>query len=220
MPEIKTVLFDLDGTLVDTAPDMVAALDRLCQENDRPALPYARVRPHVSDGSLALIRLAFGEAQPAQRLEALKTRYLQIYENHLAERSRLFDGMDAVLAALEASGRHWGVVTNKPGWLTEPLMRALGLAGRAACMVSCDSTPYRKPHPEPMYLACRQAGAAPEDCLYVGDARRDIEAGRNAGMQTVAACYGYIREDDDPANWQADYLIEQPAQLLSLETLA
>ena len=214
--KIKTVLFDLDGTLIDTAPDMAAALDLLCDEEKRNRLPFSQVRPIVSNGSVALVKLAFGEAIDEQTLERLKTRYLEIYQQHLAVHSTLFDEMELLLQQLEQKKIKWGVVTNKPGWLTEPLMQALNLTQRAACIVSSDSTKNRKPHPEPMYLACKIANTQPDACVYIGDARRDIEAGRNAGMRTIIAQYGYIADTENTEEWQADYSIQTPSQILTL----
>lgn len=211
---IDTVLFDLDGTLIDTAPDMAAALDLLCDEEGRPALPYEEVRPIVSNGSIALVKLAFGDAIEPESLERLKNRYLEIYQDNLAIHSRLFDEMNTLLHELEKRQLKWGVVTNKPGWLTEPLMAALDLDHRASCIVSSDSTKNRKPHPEPMFYACKLAQTEPQHCIYVGDARRDIEAGHNAGMKTVVAEYGYIDTSEDTSHWQADHHIDRPSQLL------
>lgn len=213
---INTVLFDLDGTLIDTAPDMAAALDILCDEEENVRRPYSEVRPIVSNGSVALVNLAFGEGLDAQKLERLKKRYLEIYQEHLAIHSRLFDEMDNLLKRLENNGIKWGVVTNKPGWLTEPLMEALDLHKRAACIVSSDTTKNRKPHPEPMYYACSLTDARPEECVYIGDARRDIEAGHNAGMKTIIAEYGYIPDSEDTEDWQADHSIQNPSQIFAL----
>jgi 2-phosphoglycolate phosphatase len=192
MSDIKTVLFDLDGTLIDTAPDMAAALDKLCREEDQLLQPFDKVRPIVSNGSVALIKLAFGADIEDEKLQRLKTRYLKIYEQNIAVHSKVFDEIDDLLNQLEQRGINWGVVTNKPGWLTLPLMEALQLKHRAACIVSGDSTENRKPHPEPIHHACDLAGSCPDECVYVGDARRDIEAGINAGMRTFVAMYGYI----------------------------
>ena len=214
--KITTVLFDLDGTLIDTAPDMAAALEILCDEEQQTRLPYSQVRPVVSNGSVALVTLAFGKKLEEQTLERLKKRYLEIYQNHLAVHSQLFDEMDELLQQLEQNNIKWGVVTNKPGWLTEPLMKSLGLDHRAACIVSSDSTENRKPHPEPMYFACKLTDAQPEECVYVGDARRDIEAGQNAGMKTIIAQYGYIGDWENTNDWQADFSIQSPSQLLAL----
>ena len=214
--KVSTVLFDLDGTLIDTAPDMAAALDILCDEEGHPRKPYSEVRPIVSNGSVALIKLAFGEALEAATLERLKSRYLDIYQQHLSVHSTLFDEMTELLEQLESNDIKWGVVTNKPGWLTEPLMEALGLFKRASCIVSADTTKNRKPHPEPMYYACKLTGAQPEECVYVGDARRDIEAGQNAGMMTIIAEYGYIEDTENVDDWQADHRIQRPSQIMAL----
>lgn len=215
MPPIKTVLFDLDGTLIDTAPDMASALDKLCREEDQLLIPFDQVRPVVSNGSVALIKLAFGDDLDEDRLQQLKSRYLDIYKSRIAIHSRLFDEVDDLLNHLDSNNIKWGVVTNKPGWLTVPLMEALNLDQRAACIVSGDSTENRKPHPEPMHQACEIANSKPEECVYIGDARRDIEAGKNAGMKTFVALYGYIENHENPEEWGADYLIEKPLEILS-----
>jgi N-acetyl-D-muramate 6-phosphate phosphatase len=216
LSNISTVLFDLDGTLIDTAPDMAGALDILCDEEKQTRLPFNEVRPVVSDGSVALVKLAFGEDLETATLDRLKIRYLEIYQDNLAVHSQLFDEMSHLLKELEGKNIKWGVVTNKPGWLTEPLMEALDLHLRAACIVSSDSTEKRKPHPEPMYYACKLANSLPEECVYIGDARRDIEAGHNAGMKTIVAEYGYIGNNENTIDWQADYSIQSPSQLLAL----
>jgi 2-phosphoglycolate phosphatase len=215
MGKIKTVLFDLDGTLIDTAPDMVAALDKLCTEEQQNVLPFEAVRSVVSNGSVALVKLAFGENLDEKRLEYLKKRYLEIYEQDVAVDSCLFEGTQKVLDYLTEHNMNWGVVTNKPGWLTLPLMKALALDVHAACIVSGDSTENRKPHPEPMHYACELAGSKSEECVYVGDARRDIEAGNNAGMKTLIASYGYIGEHEDTNSWGADALIRKPEEILN-----
>ncbi|UCB53811.1 MAG: HAD-IA family hydrolase [Thiotrichales bacterium] len=214
MSGIKTVLFDLDGTLVDTAPDMAAALDILCREENQPVLPYEKVRPVVSNGSIALIRLAFGDVEDQQRLDYLKQRYLDIYQKNICIDSTTFEGIDRVLEHLEHNGLNWGVVTNKPGWLTLPLMDRLRLVQRAATIVSGDTTNNSKPHPDPMHHACDEADSESDECLYVGDARRDIEAGKNAGMKTLVANYGYIDAGEDVNTWGADAIIEKPEEIL------
>jgi N-acetyl-D-muramate 6-phosphate phosphatase len=212
--KIRTVLFDLDGTLIDTAPDMANALNLLLAEEGKPSLPYANIRPVVSNGSEALVKLGFGESPP--ELDRLKQRYLDIYQAHLCVDSKLFDGMAELLRHIEQHNMNWGVVTNKPGWLTEPLMQQMGLAQRAATIVSGDTTLNRKPHPEPMFHACVRAGSEPAQCIYIGDAQRDIEAGNNAGMQTVVAMYGYISKQDDTRKWNATYHISRPDEILAL----
>lgn len=212
--KIRTVLFDLDGTLIDTAPDMASALNLLLAEENRPALPYASIRPIVSNGSEALVKLGFGEN--AAELDRLKQRYLEIYQDNLCVDSKLFDGMSELLQHIEQHNMNWGVVTNKPGWLTEPLMQQIGLAHRAATIVSGDTTLNRKPHPEPMFHACTRAGSEPAQCIYIGDARRDIEAGNNAGMRTVAALYGYIGDWENINEWNASHKINQPLEIIKL----
>lgn len=214
MTRIKTVLFDLDGTLVDTAPDMAAALDVLCVEEGQAIIPYQQVRPVVSNGSLALIRLAFGDAIEEERLKHLKQRYLEIYEDNICRDSIPFKGIERVLDHIESSGLNWGVVTNKPGWLTLPLMESLQLRSRAATIVSGDTTANSKPHPDPMHHACDEARSKVDECMYIGDARRDIEAGRNAGMRTLVANYGYIETSEDVNTWGADAIIDTPEEIL------
>lgn len=216
MSDLTTVLFDLDGTLIDTAPDMANALNILLQEQGQAPLPFEQIRPVVSNGSVALVKLGFGDSMADDRLEYLKQRYLDIYQQHLCEDSCLFDGMAELLAHIEQQGMSWGVVTNKPGWLTDPLMEQIGLRERAACIVSGDTTSNRKPHPQPMYHACICAGSEPHGCIYIGDARRDIEAGKNAGMKTVVALYGYIGDWEDIDAWGADSKIQRPLDMLSI----
>jgi 2-phosphoglycolate phosphatase len=215
MHHLSAVLFDLDGTLLDTAPDMIAVLDQLMIEESREPLDYEYGRAHVSNGSLGLVDIAFGKLEEAHRL-SLRDRYLDLYEQHLATRTTPFEGMDTVLEHLEQKNIPWGVVTNKPGYLTEPLLESLELLSRCACVVSGDTLPERKPHPRPLLYAADLIGIEPSQAIYVGDANRDIEAGRAAGMTTVAATYGFIMPDDDPTNWHADHYIDAPMELLSL----
>lgn len=210
----STVLFDLDGTLLDTAPDLAAALNATLQLNGRDALPFEHIRPVVSHGGRALIERGFGIDPQHPDFEPLRKQLLDLYQANLAVHTTLFPGMAQVLDELEQRDIRWGVVTNKPGWLTDPLMEALQLTPRAACVVSGDTLPERKPHPAPLLHACKLAGCQPQQAIYVGDAERDIEAGRNAGMRTLAALFGYLMEHDSPESWGADALIQQPADIL------
>ncbi|WP_038050944.1 phosphoglycolate phosphatase [Thioalkalivibrio sp. ALJ1] len=207
--ELGSVLFDLDGTLLDTAPDMHAALVTLMAEYDRAPLPFDAVRNHVSHGSQALVALGFPDAEPAFA-EHLKARYLEIYARDLCLATALFPGLSELLEACEARGWSLGVVTNKPGWLTDPLLEALGLRSRLAAVVSGDTLPQRKPAPEPMWLAARQTGLAPAQHCYWGDAERDIAAGRAAGMPTLIANWGYIDAQQEPEHWGADGALDHP----------
>jgi phosphoglycolate phosphatase len=213
--QITTVLFDLDGTLLDTAPDLADALNTVLAENRHEPLPYETIRGMVSHGGIALIKLGFRLDESSPDFEPLRQRLLSIYRANLSSKTRPFPGMAELLEQLEQGGLNWGVVTNKPAWLTEPLLQDLGLLQRAACVVSGDTLDERKPHPAPMLHACELAGSRPEQCVYIGDARRDIEAGKNAGMYTLVALFGYFMDDDRPREWQADGIMEQPLDLLA-----
>ena len=168
----------------------------------------------VSHGATALVKLGFGLDPDEPLFAALRDRLLSLYQQHLARETRLFEGMAEVLAYIEAQGMNWGVVTNKPAFLTEPLMAALGLAARAVCIVSGDTTARKKPHPEPLLHACRLAGSKAPQCLYIGDAERDIRAGHQAGMPTLVAMFGYIGDQDRPDSWGADALVNSPAGII------
>jgi len=211
---IDAVLFDLDGTLLDTAPDMAAALNALLAEEGGPQIPFTQVRSHVSHGGAALVRLGFPDARDDE-FERLRTRLLKLYRAEIPRDTRLFDGLDGVLEELERQHVPWGVVTNKPGWLTEPLLAALGLATRAGCVVSGDTVPERKPHPLPLLHAARLMGLEPLRCLYIGDAERDVRAAKSAGMRTLIARYGYLGPDDQPQEWRADGMIDEPHEILT-----
>ena len=210
-----TVLFDLDGTFLDTAPDMIAALNRLRQERDLAPLPDADLRGAVSHGSMAMIQAGFQLHPDDPDFAPLQHRFLNLYERNLATLTRPFQGMDTVIDTLDQQHIRWGIVTNKPGYLTEPLLATLNLSQRCACIISGDTLPQRKPDPEPLLHACRLAGGSPKYSIYVGDAERDIEAGRRAGMKTLAAMYGYISAQDPPERWQADHLIQHPLDILA-----
>lgn len=211
---IAAMLFDLDGTLVDTAPDLIDALNALLRERGLPEKPEAEIRPAVSAGANAIIAQGLGLSIDDDAVAALRQPYLEHYRQNLSARSRLFDGMSDVLDALERKRICWGVVTNKPAFLTDPLMEELALAHRCCAIISADTTAHKKPHPEPLFEACRRCGTDPTACVYVGDDRRDILAGNAAGMTTVAAQWGYFLPDDAPASWPADARITQPTDLL------
>ena len=217
MPDtaIRTVLFDLDGTLLDTAPDLAAALNTVLEENRRPAMPYESIRPVVSHGGMALIKLGFGLAQDDPRFDPLRQRLLSVYRDNISQQTTLFPGMHELLQTIEQRGMQWGVVTNKPGWLTDPLLEDLHLDTRAACIVSGDTLSERKPHPAQLLHACKLTNTLPQHCLYVGDAQRDIDAGKNAGMYTMVALFGYFTEEDQPHSWHADHAIQAPAEILT-----
>ena len=210
--DYEAVLFDLDGTLADTAPDMVAALQSLQQDKGYAPVDYAIGRSNVSNGVAGLLRVGFPDLDETARAE-LMCEFIDRYKADLCSRSSLFEGIDMLLAALDTAGLAWGVVTNKPAHLTHPLLAALGVASRCACIVSGDTLKTRKPDPTPMLHACELAAISPQRTVYVGDAARDIEAGRAVGMMTVAAAYGYITEDDDAANWNADSIASSPDEL-------
>lgn len=211
---LNTILLDLDGTLADTAPDLALTLNLLLTEHKKPTRSFEEIRPHVSHGAAALITLGFDLDSNSPDFEPLRQRFLDLYSDNLCQHTRLFPGMEALLEQIEQRSLRWGVITNKPARFTEPLLKALGIAARAACIISGDSTRKRKPDPEPMYLACQQIGVQPHNCLYVGDAQRDIDAGRNAGMQTLVARFGYIGKEDKPESWQAHGMIDTPLAIL------
>jgi len=211
---IRTVLFDLDGTLADTAPDLASTLNMLRKEESLAPLPYDAIRPVVSHGSTALVKLGFGQNLDAPELDRLRRRFLAIYAGNLCRETRLFPGVTELLRTFAQCRINWGIVTNKPAALTDPLVQELRLNPAPACVISGDTTDNRKPHPEPMLLACRRAGSLPAQCLYVGDARRDIEAGKQAGMKTLVALFGYIGADENPDRWGADGMIRAPREIL------
>jgi 2-phosphoglycolate phosphatase len=211
---LAAVLLDLDGTLLDTAPDLAYALNALRAENSLPALPYDPIRAQVSNGSVAVMRVGFPDADE-QQFATLRARFLQLYRTHLARETRLFPGFEAVLRQLEAHRIPWGVITNKPAWLTEPLLQQLGLYARASCVLSGDSLPVCKPDPLPLITAARQIGREPQHCLYLGDALRDAQAARAANMTALGARFGYIAADEDVSAWPIDGWIDQPAELLA-----
>lgn len=210
------VLFDLDGTFADTARDLAFALNETLRRHGRQPLPFEAIRPVVSHGGNALIRLGFDIEPDAAEFSAKRSDLLEVYERNLCRETRVFPGLERVLESLERRSLPWGIVTNKPAWLTDPLMAALGMTSRAASIVSGDTCQNRKPHPDPILFACTQMGMEAGRCVYVGDAVRDIEAGRAAGTATIAALYGYLLPGDDPFSWAADAVAEHPTDLLRL----
>lgn len=212
---IGAILFDLDGTLVDTAPDMGAALNNLLIEESLAPIPLEIIRPYVSQGGLVLTRLGFSEQVPESEIEPLRLRYLDHYRAIVADDSVLFDGLEEVLNTLEKRNIPWGIVTNKPKWLTTPLLEQMALDKRAAVVICGDTLDKRKPHPLPLIVAAETIGIACEDCVYIGDDPRDIAAGRAARMKTLIASYGYIDRNARLDEWQAGGIIAHPLDLLS-----
>ncbi|HLT13826.1 MAG TPA: phosphoglycolate phosphatase [Marinobacter sp.] len=212
----SAVLFDLDGTLIDTAPDFIRCLNQLRHQHNLAPLPAEHIRRSVSNGARAMIRVGFN-LEPEQEGYAEKhTAFLDLYEAGVAVETTLFEGIDALLQSLEARRIPWGIVTNKPVRFAAPLIEALGLAQRCATLVCPDHVSERKPHPEPLFLACREIGAEPEKAVYVGDHERDIEAGRNARMHTIAVRYGYIEQPETVDLWQADIIADTVSDLAKL----
>jgi phosphoglycolate phosphatase len=211
--KIETILFDLDGTLVDTLPDLAYALNVVLQEQQQPTVDLKTIRPTVSHGARAMLRFALGSDE-RDDFNALHQRMLAVYAEHIADKSTLFTGMEQVLQYIEQNYKGWGIVTNKYSDFTNPLLNQLNLTSRSLCNVSGDTLPEKKPHPAPLLHACDLANSAPENCIYIGDAQRDIEAGQRAGMQTFAALFGYIGAEDKPETWGATGLLKQPQDLI------
>lgn len=211
---IKAVLFDLDGTFADTAPDLAAALNHTRAARQLPPLPLDIVRPQASHGSRGLLRLGFGIEPGAPDYDELRDTFLDYYERNICVQTRLFGDMAALVDELERRGIKWGIVTNKPHRYTVPLMQALGYASRAACLVSGDTCAHSKPHAEPMLKACELIGVTPEQCLYLGDDLRDMQAANAAGMRGIIASYGYVSEDASVENWSAHGSVDKPAELI------
>jgi len=210
---LSGLLFDLDGTLADTAPDLVAVLNRLLAAANRPPIPYAIARNEVSHGAIGLIRLGFGLSPDAPVDPALRQRFLDLYSDHGHMNSTLFIELDCILSLCSRIGARWGIVTNKPQALTEPLLDSLGMLSTTEALVSGDTLAQKKPDPAPLMLAASQLGISPSACIYLGDAERDVVAGRAAGMRTVSAGYGYIRPGEDLKDWQADAIVDHPRRI-------
>ena len=210
----QVVLFDLDGTLADSAADLAGALNRVRADRGLPPVPAAELRAHASAGARGLLGAGMGIAPDHPDYQALRDAFLAYYEGALAVHTALFDGVPALLDALEARGVRWGVVTNKAQRFTAPVIAALGLAARACVVVSGDTTPHPKPHPAPLLHAAEALRVAPSTCIYVGDDLRDVVAGNSAGMATLVADYGYLGESGSSEGWPATGWIERPLDLL------
>ncbi len=219
-PQIKNiafhgVLFDLDGTLLDTAQDMIYAINCIRKKQGMTEMAYETLRPFVSHGSIAMVKKGLSITPETTEFKSYQQDFLDIYQDNIARKTRLFKGMDNVLSKLENNNIPWGIVTNKPAWLTDPLLELLGLDKRAACTVSGDTLDNRKPHPEPMLYACKKIDVIPSQCLYVGDAKRDIDAGNNAGITSIIASFGYIGEYDDIDSWNSAGIVNTPEEILN-----
>lgn len=210
------ILFDLDGTLVDTAPDLGYALNIQRERHGLSTLPEHVIRPFASHGSRGLLSIGFNLKPEDASFQDMRDEYLNIYDEVFTRSPILFDGFVEVLSELESRRIPWGIVTNKPRRFSEPLVKAMQLHERVSCLVCGDDAPRPKPYPDTLFMACKMAGVDVQDCLYVGDAERDVQAGKAAGMKTVVALFGYIDETDKPWEWGADSMIEQPADLLKL----
>ena len=213
--DIQAVLFDLDGTLADSAPDLALALNLLLAEHGRDAVPLTITRPHTSSGARGLIKAGFGLDADHADYPALKDRFLDLYEKNLDVHTSLFEGVAQMLDDLDARKVRWGIVTNKAKRFTGAVVAGVGLTARSGCIVSGDTTPYAKPHPEPLLHAANLIDTEPGRCLYVGDDLRDIQAARAAGMGAIAAAYGYLGVDGDPHDWDADGVIFHPGEVLN-----
>jgi 2-phosphoglycolate phosphatase len=214
LPVPRAVLFDLDGTLADTAPDLANAVNKMRQDRGLPLTPYELLRPMASAGARGLIGVAFGIQPGDADFETMRTEFLANYEAQIAEQTVLFEDVVALLAKIESNDQHWGIVTNKPLRYTDALLPLIGLA-HAACSISGDTTPHAKPHPEPLFEAARRLQLPPEQCWYVGDDLRDIQAGKAAGMPTIAAGWGYCGISE-PTNWDADFIAGSPREIIEL----
>jgi N-acetyl-D-muramate 6-phosphate phosphatase len=211
---VEAVLFDLDGTLIDSAPDLGAAVDKMRTDRGLPSLPLEHYRHMAGAGARGMIGLAFGMTPEHPDFDVMKEEFFVNYENCMTERTRIFDGVVDLINALVSQGLHWGVVTNKSSRFTEPLTSAMALFASAGAIVSGNTTPHAKPHPEPLFEAARRLAVHPARCVYVGDDERDIVAGLAAGMGTVAATYGYLGQQTDISRWNAHLHIDSPLDLL------
>jgi len=216
---IKAVLFDLDGTFADTAPDLAASLNHTRATRNLPPLPIEMLRPQASHGSRGLLEVGFGIEPGHPDFDTLRDIFLDHYERNICVHTRLFGDMAQLINELERRDIRWGIVTNKPHRYTVPLMQALGYAERAACLISGDTCAHAKPHPEPMLRACQIIGVLPAECLYLGDDLRDMRAANAAGMAGIIASYGYVNGDATVKNWNAQGSVDKPTELLAYLTI-
>ncbi|RGE45596.1 phosphoglycolate phosphatase [Comamonas testosteroni] len=213
---VKAVLFDLDGTLIDSAPDLGAAADKMRVDRGMPSLPLEAYRHMAGAGARGMLGIAFGMTPESEGFAEMREEFFRNYEKCMTERTYAFEGVAQLIHSLQSAPLAWGVVTNKSMRFTDPLTQQMPLFASAAAVVSGDTTPHSKPHPQPLLEAARRIQIAPESCIYVGDDERDIQAGRAAGMKTVAACYGYLGAKADTSHWGADAQINSPLELLKL----
>jgi 2-phosphoglycolate phosphatase len=216
----RAVLFDLDGTLIDSAPDLAGAANALRAEHGLEPLPYEQLRPMVGAGARGMVGVAFGVAPGDEGFEPLRDAFLARYEEAMLVRTKVFDEVEALLAGLESAGIAWGIVTNKATRFAVPVAQGVGLMPRAGTLICGDTTPHSKPHPEPLREAARRLGREPAECLYVGDDLRDVQAGHAAGMGTVIAAWGYLGHGEPIQSWGADAIVENPLSLLKWLRLA
>ena len=213
MNNYKLVLFDFDGTLADTANDMVGALNELLSINSKAPIPIDTLRPYISDGTPALLKFGFGCVPGEKIFDELRLEFLKIYEENVCVDTALYPGIREILTRCQQTSLPWGIVTNKPEYLTRQILDQLGIIELAACVVGGDTLPQRKPNPEPVIHACNIAGVEPESAIFIGDSSRDMEAGKRARLATIAVAYGYIPPNDDPYRWQADITINSTSEI-------
>lgn len=216
LKNLRAVFFDLDGTLLDTAPDMALALNIQREVHGKEPLPFSEIRPYVSHGAAAMLRIGFGLEPGHKDFDEFRKQYLNIYAENIAVHTELFIGLQELLESLNKNNIAWGIATNKPEFLTVPLLEALNLSDACSALVCGDTVKPTKPHPNPLFSAAKQAGVKPVQSVYVGDAWRDIAAGRAAGMKTVVAEYGYIQPEDKISEWKADTIAKESTDLNQL----
>ncbi len=213
-PSVAAVLFDLDGTVIDSAPDLAGAANAMRRARSLEPVPYERLRPHVGSGARGMVGAAFGVTPEHADFEAMRIEFLDRYTRMLLDTTRVFAAMEPVLKAIEASGLPWGIVTNKHQRFTMPIVEGLGITKRAAVVICGDTTPHAKPHPAPLLEAARRIKLDPAHCIYIGDDHRDMQAARAAGMRSGAAAWGYIPAADDVTAWGADRVLSEAGDIL------